>query len=36
MAARHGKAWTLLGLLAMNIIPVLKSLVGQFGAKGAT
>lgn len=26
----------LIGLLAMNIIPVLKSAVSQFGAKGAT
>ncbi|WP_060494916.1 hypothetical protein [Pseudomonas sp. GTC 16482] len=32
---QYGVAF-LIGLLAMNIIPVLKSLVGQFGAKGAT
>ncbi len=32
---QYGVAF-LIGLLAMNIIPVLKSLVGQFGVKGAT
>lgn len=32
---QYGVAF-LIGLLAMNIIPVLKSVVSQFGAKGAT
>jgi len=32
---QYGVAF-LIGLLAMNIIPVMKSVVSQFGAKGAT
>lgn len=32
---QYGAAF-LIGLLAMNIIPVLKSVVSQFGAKGDT